>query len=90
MLTAFTLRPLLKTVGVDMSLTATPLTCSGVSSGSLVLHLMSSNVMYFPSAFPGPTRDGAKCQSKLLVLGFDCVPSFSSGESLCRRARVQS
>jgi len=26
----------------------------------------------------------------LLVLGFDCVPSFHSGEVVSRRARVQS
>ena len=30
------------------------------------------------------------CQPKFLVLGFDCVPSFHSGEVVSRRARVQS
>ena len=28
--------------------------------------------------------------TEVLVLGFDCVPSFSSGEVFSRRARVQS
>jgi len=28
--------------------------------------------------------------TEVVVLGFDCVPSFSSGEGECRRARVQS
>jgi hypothetical protein len=33
-----------------------------------------------------------RCHSNrsLVFLGFDCVPSFLSGEALCRRARVQS
>lgn len=28
--------------------------------------------------------------TEVLVLGFDCVPSFSSGEVVSKRARVQS
>jgi hypothetical protein len=28
--------------------------------------------------------------TEVLVLGFDCVPSFSSGELVGKRARVQS
>jgi hypothetical protein len=35
-------------------------------------------------------QSAARNVNRSLVWGFDCVPSFSSGEFLCRRARVQS
>ena len=41
------------------------------------------------SAFPG-VDEPARNVNRSLVCGFDCVPSFHSGEGLSRRARVQS
>lgn len=37
-----------------------------------------------------PYEKALLCQPKSLVLGFDCVPLFSSREGVSKRARVQS